>query len=140
MIPTPQQLEDIANRREGNLQEIPFSPLLCALAVQKKTTVLEIHRRQVWKKIVLEEGVPVDCRSNLVHETLGRYMVLEGKLSEDDFTAGLGQSASRGIPLGEVLLERGLVNAVELFKILQQNLAKKLLDMFTWREREFRTV
>lgn len=140
MIPTPQQLEDIASRREGDLREIPFSPLLCALAVQKKTTVLEIQRRQVRKKIVLEEGVPVDCRSNLVHETLGRYMVLEGKLSEEDFTAGLGQSASRGVPLGEVLLERGLVNAVELFKILQQNLAKKLLDMFTWREGEFRIV
>ena len=140
MIPTPQQLEDIANRREGDLQEIPFSPLICALAVHKKTTILEIRRRQVWKKIVLEEGIPVDCRSNLVHETLGRYMVLEGKLSEEDFNAGLGQSAARGIPLGEVLLERGLVNAVELFKILQQNLAKKLLDMFTWREGEFRIV
>jgi hypothetical protein len=140
VIPTPQQLEDIANRREGNLQEVPFSPLICALAVHKRTTVLEIRRRQVWKKIVLEEGVPVDCRSNLVHETLGRYMVLEGKLSEEDFTAGLSQSAARGMRLGEVLLERGLVNAVELFKILQQNLAKKLLDMFTWREGAFRIV
>ena len=140
MIPTPQQLEDIASRREGDLREIPFSPLLCALAAQKKTTVLEIRRRQVWKKIVLEEGMPVDCRSNLVHETLGRYMVLEGKLSEEEFTAGLGQSASRGVPLGEILLEKGLINAVELFKILQQNLAKKLLDMFTWREGEFRIV
>lgn len=126
--------------REGSLQEIPFSPLLCALSCQKKTTVLEIRRRQVWKKIVLEEGLPVDCRSNLVHETLGRYMVLEGKLSEEDFTASLGRSASRGVPLGEVLLETGMVNAVELFKILQQNLAKKLLDMFTWREGEFRIV
>ncbi|HBL26427.1 MAG TPA: hypothetical protein DD490_06295, partial [Acidobacteria bacterium] len=124
----------------GSLQEIPFSPLLCALSFQKKTTVLEIRRRQVWKKIVLEEGLPVDCRSNLVHETLGRYMVLEGKLTEDDFNASLGRSASRGVPLGEVLLESGLVNAVELFRILQQNLAKKLLDMFTWREGEFRIV
>ncbi|HKH43779.1 MAG TPA: DUF4388 domain-containing protein [Thermoanaerobaculia bacterium] len=140
MIPTPQQLADIASRREGSLQEIPFSPLLCALSIQKKTTVLEIRRRQVWKKIVLEEGLPVDCRSNLVHETLGRYMVLEGKLSEEDFTAGLARSASRGVPLGEILLESGLVNAVELFKILQQNLAKKLLDMFTWREGEFRVA
>lgn len=140
MIPTPQQLEDIANLREGTLQEIPFSPLLCALAMHKKTTVLEIRRRQVWKKIVLEEGVPVDCRSNLVHETLGRYMVLEGKLSEEDFTASLGRSASRGVPLGEILLETGMVDAVELFKILQQNLAKKLLDMFTWRDGEFRIV
>ncbi|HJX27099.1 MAG TPA: DUF4388 domain-containing protein [Thermoanaerobaculia bacterium] len=140
MIPTPQQLEDIASLREGTLQEIPFSPLLCALAIHRKTTVLEIRRRQVWKKIVLEEGVPVDCRSNLVHETLGRYMVLEGKLSEEDFTASLGRSASRGVPLGEILLETGMVNAVELFKILQQNLAKKLLDMFTWRDGEFRIV
>jgi hypothetical protein len=140
VIPTPQQLEDIASRREGSLQEIPFSPLICALAVQKKTTVLEIRRRQVWKKIVLEDGLPVDCRSNLVHETLGRYMVLEGKLGEEEFTAGLAHSASRGVPLGEVLLERGLINAVELFRILQQNLAKKLLDMFTWREGEFRIV
>lgn len=140
MIPTPQQLEDIASLREGNLQEIPFSPLLCALAIAKKTTVLEIRRRQVWKKIALEEGVPVDCRSNLVHETLGRYMVLEGKLSEEDFTASLGRSASRGVPFGEILLETGMVNAVELFKILQQNLAKKLLDMFTWRDGEFRIV
>jgi len=140
VIPTPQQLEEIANRSEGNLQEIPFSTLLCAFAVQKKTTVLEIRRRQVWKKIVLEEGVPVDCRSNLVHETLGRYMVLEGKLSEEDFTNNLSRSAARGAPLGEILLEAGLVNAVELFKILQQNLAKKLLDMFTWRDGEFHTV
>ena len=140
MIPTPQQLEDISNLREGTLQEIPFSPLLCALAIHKKTTVLEIRRRQVWKKIVLEEGVPVDCRSNLVHETLGRFMVMDGKLSEEDFTASLGRSASRGVPFGEILLETGLVNAVELFKILQQNLAKKLLDMFTWRDGEFRIV
>lgn len=138
MIPTPQRLEEISNLHEGSLQEVPFSSLLCALAVHKKTLVLEMRRRQVWKKIALEGGMPVDCRSNLTHETLGRYMVLEGKLSEEDFTSSLGRSASRGVPLGEVLLEMGLVSAVDLFKILQQNLAKKLLDVFTWREGEFR--
>ncbi|HEV2844573.1 MAG TPA: DUF4388 domain-containing protein, partial [Thermoanaerobaculia bacterium] len=90
------------------------------------------------KRIILENGGPVDCRSNLTHETLGRYMALEGKLSEEDFTACLSRSAARGVPFGEVLLEHGLVTAVDLFKILQANLAKKLLDLFTWREGEFR--
>lgn len=137
MIPTSQRLEELSSLHAGNLQEIPFSLLLCALAVHKRSVVLEIRRRQVWKKIVLEGGMPVDCRSNLTHETLGRYMVLEGKLSEEDFTSSLGRSASRGVPLGEVLLETGLVSAVDLFKILQQNLAKKLLDVFTWREGDF---
>lgn len=139
MIPTVQQPE-IPERREGNLQQTPFAALLVPLALQKQTQVLEIRRGAVWKKIILEEGVPVDCRSNLSHETLGRYMVLEGKLSEEDFTACLSKSAARGIPLGEVLLEQGLTSAVELFKILQQNLAKKLLDVFTWREGEYRLL
>src|SRR6185436_7437286 len=37
-----------------------------------------------------------------------------------------------------VLLERGTVDAGELYKLLQQCLARKLLDGFTWREGTFR--
>ena len=57
-----------------------------------------------------------------------------------DFTTCLGRSAARGVPLGEVLVEQGLVTPVELFKLLQQNLAKKLLDLFTWRDGEFHAL
>jgi len=138
LIPTPERLEAIARLREGTLSEVSFAPLLLAHAVHQHTLVLEVRRRQVWKRILLENGVPVDCRSNLAHETLGRYMVIEGKLTEDDFTACLSRSASRGLPFGEILLEHGMVTAVDLFRILQQNLAKKLLDLFTWGEGEFR--
>ena len=125
---------------EGSLQDVPIAPLFLSQAVHRRTGVLEIRRRQVWKKVVFEAGVPVDCRSNLVHETLGRYMVLEGKLSEENFTASLGRAAARGVPLGEELLEKGLVSPEDLFRILQANLAKKLLDLFTWREGEFHAV
>jgi hypothetical protein len=138
VIQTPERLEEIACLREGSLPEVPFAPLLLAHALKQHTVVLEVRRRQVWKRIQLENGVPVDCRSNLTHETLSRYIVLEGKLSEEDFTACLSRSAARGVPFGEILLEQGLISAVELFKLLQQNLAKKLLDLFTWREGEFR--
>jgi hypothetical protein len=139
VIPTHEQLDAIAQMESGTLQEVPIAPLLLAQAVHRSSGVLEIRRRQVWKKVVFDHGVPVDCRSNLAHETLGRYMVLEGKLGEDDFTAALGRSASKGVPLGEELLERGLVTPDDLFRILQANLAKKLLDLFTWREGEFQT-
>jgi tetratricopeptide (TPR) repeat protein len=138
VIPTLERLEEIAGLREGSLPEVPFAPLLLAHALKQDTLVLEVRRRQVWKRILLENGLPVDCRSNLTHETLSRYAVTEGKISEEDFTACLSRSASRGVPFGEVLLEQGLITAAELFKLLQQNLAKKLLDLFTWREGEFR--
>lgn len=138
MIPTSDQLEEIARLREGSLAEVPFAPLLLAHALRQSSLVLEVRRRQVWKRILIEDGVPVDCRSNLAHETLGRFMVAEGKLGEEDFTACLSRSAARGVPFGEILIEHGLVTAADLFRILQQNLAKKLLDLFTWNEGELR--
>lgn len=140
MLPTSEQLTAIANREEGSLVEVPFGVLLHALAVEERSLVLEVGRRQVKKKIVLEGGMPVDCRSNLANETLGRYMMSVGKLAELDFTTALGRSTARGVPLGEVLVEQGLVTPVELFRLLQQNLAKKLLDLFTWRDGEFRVL
>lgn len=140
MIATAARLDEIAELREGSLLEVPFAPLLLAHSLRQSSVGLELRRRQVWKRILIENGVPVDCRSNLAHETLGRYMVSEGKISDEDFTACLGRSAARGVFLGEVLIENGLVTAADLFRILQQNLAKKLLDLFTWNEGEFRWI
>ncbi len=116
---------------------MPFAALLQAIAIERQTLSLSIRHNQVEKKVLLERGVPVDCRSNLAHETLGRFMVAEGKLSADAMNSSLALSASRGVQLGEVLIERELVTATELYRILQQNLAKKLLDVFTWRTGEF---
>lgn len=112
--------------------------LLLAHAVHGHTAVIELRRPPVSKKIVLEAGVPVDCRSNLAHETLGRFMVAAGRISEEEFHSSLTQTVAQSLPLGEVLIQRGLIGGEELFRLLQQNLAKKLLDLFTWRQGEFR--
>jgi hypothetical protein len=58
-------------------------------------------------------------------------------LSEENFQQSLSKAASNGVPLGEVLVEQELIKAVDLFRALQQNLARKLLDCFTWREGAF---
>ncbi|HYL04991.1 MAG TPA: DUF4388 domain-containing protein, partial [Thermoanaerobaculia bacterium] len=154
MIPTPEQLEEISRLHEGMLgspgtlaprelrdarQTVPFAALLLALATHRRTLLVEVRRKQIAKRIVFEHGVPIDCRSNLVHETLGRYMVAQGKLAAEDLHGYLGQSASLGLPLGEVLLDHDVITPEELYRLLQENLAKKLLDVFTWRDGDFRT-
>ena len=126
--------------REGNLADVPFAVLLQALAVHRQTVVLEIERKPLKKEIYFEQGVPVDCRSNLLHETLGRFMVSRGDISEEIYQDSLAKSASRGLQFGEVLILENLITASELYKILQQNLAKKLLDGFTWRSGDFRLL
>lgn len=137
VIPTREQLKAIANAPSGDLSTFPFPIVLFALAVQRSTVVLLIKRGQLEKSIVFEAGVPVDCRSNLAHETLGRFLVSSGKISDDQFNSALTSAASRAMPLGEVLVERGQITPFELFRLLQQNLAQKLLDAFAWRDGEY---
>lgn len=140
MIPNPDQLQAIAKLQHGDLAEIPFAVLLHALAIGERSVVLEIERKPMKKAIVIEKGVPVDCRSNLWHETLGRFMVSRGMLSEDDFQRCTNKSISLGLPFGETMILEGLITATDLYKVLQQNLAKKLLDGFSWRSGSFQVL
>ncbi|MEW5847343.1 MAG: DUF4388 domain-containing protein [Myxococcota bacterium] len=138
MIPSAKDLQDISRLKEGNLVDQPFPVLLYAFSVHERSLVLEITRNQLQKHIIFEDGIPVDCRSNLLHETLGKFLVERGKLGEEDYQRCLSESVAGGVQLGDVLLKYGLINAFDLFKMLQQNLAHKLLDGFTWKTGQFK--
>jgi len=135
---TAETWERVAAMAGGDLAALPVATVLCAHASAGSTAALEFERRQVRKSVVLENGAPVDCRSNLVHETFGRFLLAEGRLDDDTLASCLAESASRDAPLGEILISRGVLQAVDVFRLLQQNLAKKLLDLFTWTDGGFR--
>ena len=137
MIPNAEQLRAISQMTRGDLGEIRFPVLLHALAVHTRTVVLSIERRQLKKEIILENGIPVDCHSNLLQDTLGKFMVARGAINDAQNHDTLSKSATTGKPFTDIIVADGLVNASELYKILQQNLAKKLLDAFSWRSGMF---
>lgn len=132
-MPSREQLDEILRARSGNLQQTPYAILLLALALRERTAVLELRRTPLEKQIVFDAGSPVECRSNIATETLGRFLVAQGRLSEHDCHAALNQSTSRGVPLGEILIERKLLAPTELYRVLQQNLGRKLLEPFAWK-------
>ena len=133
MIPRPEQLETIARVTEGNLTEIPFAVLLHSMAVPRRSAVLELARKAVTKVVILEKGVPVECRSNLLHETLGQVLVDREMITDEQRQRCLNQSVSGERHLGEILIDHALITPSELFRTLQQTLARKLLHIFTWR-------
>lgn len=137
LLPTREQLEAISTLRSGDLAEIPYPVLLLALAEHNASGFLEIQRRPIKKRITLVKGAPVDCRSNLAHETFGPFLVSLGRITEDQHQHLTSRSLLRGVPLGEVLLSEKVIGASDLYRLLQQNLARKLLDAFTWTSGEF---
>lgn len=131
---TREQLDAILRARAGTLEETPYPILLLALALREKSAVLALRRKHMEKTVVFDGGSPVECRSNIATETLGRFLVAAGKLSEQDCLAALNQAASQGVPLGEILTARKLLAPTELYRTLQQNLGRKLLEPFSWKD------
>ena len=138
MILSDDAVERIATHHEGSLEDVPFAVLLYALARAERSVKLSISRQPLVKEIVIERGVPVECRSNLSHETLSRFMQSGGLLDETTANECFAESCSRGVLFGDVLIEKGLITAEELRKVLQKNLAKKLLDGFSWLQGDYR--
>lgn len=132
--PTREKLDAILRARAGTLEETPYPILLLALALREKSAVLELRRKHMEKDVVFDGGSPVECRSNVATETLGRFLVAAGRLSEQDCLAALNQAASQGVPLGEVLTARKLLTPTELYRTLQHNLGRKLLEPFSWKD------
>jgi hypothetical protein len=138
MILSETDLDAIARTPAGSLEEVPFAVLLFALARAERSVTLAITRQPQVKEIIIEGGVPVHCRSNLAHETLSRFMQSTGELDEVAANECFAEACSRGVRFGDVLLDRGLITAENLRKVLQKNLAKKLLDGFSWLRGRYR--
>lgn len=127
-------------KRDGTLEETPLPVLLDGILREERTCTLELKLRQLEKRIVFEDGAPVACASNLLHETLGKYLVEKGKLTEAQYQAALGESISTGAQMGELLVQKQLVAPFDLYKQLQANLAHKILDCFRWGDAKWKLI
>ena len=137
MFPTPSQ---VLRQREGALDDTPFPLLLHSLMVEERTCMLELKVRQREKRILFEDGAPVGCQSNLLHETLGKYLVEKGRITEADYQKSLADSVSQGVQMDALLIQKGLISPFDLYKQLQANLAHKLLDCFRWTDAKYRLI
>ena len=124
--------------REGSLTDAPLPLLLHALHCEGRTVTLELKLRGLEKRIQLEGGSPVACRSNLLHETLGRFLVEKGKLTEERYQQALQGSVQTGKRMGEWLVAQGAIQPFELYRLMQANLATRILDAFRWSEATWR--
>jgi hypothetical protein len=134
------EVERILRFTRGTLAERPMPLLLHALQLSKRTCGLELKRLALEKLILFEEGTVVGCNSNLVQETLGKYLVTKGLLEEDKSVKLLALAAKKGRRFEEILLREKILDAQALEKHTHGNLAHKILDCFRWTDAQYRIV
>ena len=114
MLPGRERLHEIATTPQGSLSEVPYGVLLAALALEKREVLAVLSRRQTEKHIVFSNGAPVDCRSNMLHETFGRFLVGQKRISEQEFDLAFAHAKTRRVRLDEALAERGDHSSAEV--------------------------
>lgn len=121
----------------GELASRPFPRVLAEAARWKATGGLLLRREKIKKIVYLRQGVPQLVKSNLLSECLGRVMVREGMISEEQCAESLQRMKASSRQQGTVLLEMGCINPHNLVYALNLQLRTKLTELFAWESGQF---
>jgi len=123
---------------QGGIASQPVPRLLNYLYDQGATGRLVLVQEGINKTIHIIEGKPVNVDSSLRDETLGRYLVKLGKISDEAYRQSLELMMSEGIQQGAALVKLGLLGPKELYKVVKDQNIQKLLTAFSFQEGQYR--
>jgi DNA-binding response OmpR family regulator len=123
---------------KGNLKHKRFAEVLAQLYRWRASGALLLRREKAKKIVYLKEGYPIFVKSNLLSECLGRVLVREKMISEEECERSLLLMKERpGRQQGTVLIEMGAISPHNLVFALQLQLEQKLFDLFAWPDGDF---
>ncbi len=121
----------------GNLRETPFPSLLHRLYRDRVSGALFLLKDSVKKIVYFQEGHPVFVKSNLLSECLGKVLVKERLITEQDCEESLRRMRKTRRQQGTVLVEMSVISPQNLVVGLELQLQTKLLDIFRWTQGEY---
>ena len=110
----------------GDLRTMPLPDILQWIESGRKTGTLRVRRRSIEKRIVFSEGRIHSSSSNDPRESLGQFLVRDGRVSEEQLFKGLLRQESEKRLLGSILVTDGVLSEDELKVTLQGLLASRL--------------
>src|SRR5581483_2722788 len=121
----------------GDFAQKPFAEVLAEIYRWRGTGALLLRREKVKKIVYFRDGTPTSVKSNLLAECLGRVMVREKMISEQECEASLKRMKTSKRQQGTVLIEMGCISPHNLQHALMLQLQTKLFDVFSWEAGEY---
>ena len=121
---------------EGSIKEFGLADILQLLYFQKKTGILRVEGPFDTVSIYFKDGNIVGTKSLKRPEALrvGRILVKKGYITEEMLSEALREHKQRNIKLGDVLLEKQLVDIEVLRETLTRQVTEQIVHLFSWKE------
>lgn len=121
----------------GNLRTMSLPDILQWISVGKKTGTLHIRRGSIQTRIIFKDGSVYTSWSNDPRQSLGRFLLRDRKVSEEQlFRALLGQE-KQGRLIGSILVSEGVLLEEDLRRTLKLKAAETIYELFLWSEGQF---
>ncbi|MHB1847281.1 MAG: DUF4388 domain-containing protein, partial [Deltaproteobacteria bacterium] len=121
----------------GDLKSRPFAELLAEIYRWRADGALLVMRGKDKKVVTFRAGRPIYVKSNVLEECLGRILIREKLITEEDCEESLRQMKTSYRQQGTVLIEMGRLSPHNLVYALGLQLQTKLFDLFTWLEGKY---
>ncbi len=126
--------EDDGPSEVGDLRDEPSMRLLYRLARAQGTGLLTLEGRAgTLKETYLLEGQPQYVQSNVENERLGPFLVASGALTQSALERALGVMHQFGGHLADTLVGLDLMDPLDAYRLLAQQVAAKLTETFSWQ-------
>jgi hypothetical protein len=127
--------------KQGGLARIGLPGLLNLIYIKKDpSAILDIIKEPVKKRFFFRNGMPVAASSNILNEVLGRLLMQEGVINQQQYQTSLETVLKEKKRHGEVLISMGLLTPEALDEFLALQLKRRLFKLFDWDEGSYRYI
>ncbi|NLH49847.1 MAG: response regulator [Myxococcales bacterium] len=117
---------------QGEFEPRLLGRLLAKLGRERFGGLLELKHGDELKHVYFVEGKIVFVQSTLPDEHLGRMLLADGVLTEEQYKNAAVQMAESGRKFGTIITQMGVLSSEDLYYHLVQQTRRKIARCFAW--------
>lgn len=121
----------------GSLEDLGLGDILQIIHLSRKSGILVLRSDHGEGQIIFREGLIRGAFLKDGPTELRELLAARGALAQAELDSAWEDAHSRGVPVGQVLRDRGLLGAETLDALRRENVEGAVLRMFSWPSGEF---
>lgn len=118
----------------GDVRAMPLLGLLNLLGQNRETGRLVVKQDETERVIMLRDGEIASVGSNSPDDRLGQFLLRLGKVTEQELGVAVDEVKRTGGRLGQILVQRGFLQAHELWATIQAQITDIFTDVVQWED------
>lgn len=119
---------------EGSIRDFGLADILQLVHFHKKNGILTLTRQDEKVRLIFHEGnvIATESRNRAEEQRIGRIMLKEGLIKEDDLRLALEEQKKTGAKITHIFLKKGIAGKEDIKKTVTLQITDTVTKLFTW--------